>query len=296
MRSFKNIKSSYNFTDEDALRLADLKPLMEERTEEVMDSLYDWIMGSRDTAEFFNDETRQKHVFGAIRVWFHDLFSGKYDSRYYERLIRIGVVHVKRGVEAHFMNRAVGVVRNLCIEIICASGLDEQVRHITSFEKLLDINLDVITSSYIEEEIRTYSPVYKVKSALVDFAEKFTQAANLILVLALIGLTLGVLAIFYIDVSHILEGDLAGGIISALGTLLILWVIIELMNTEIAHLKGGKFRISVFIGVALVTIIREAMIAILKHEQVEFMQYVIAAILVVGVVYWLVAKTEEKGT
>ena len=102
------------------------------------------------------------------------------------------------------------------------------------------------------------------------------------------------LAIFYIDVSNILEGDLAGGIISALGTLLILWVIIELMNTEIAHLKGGKFRISVFIGVALVTIIREAMIAILKHERVEFMQYVIAAILVVGVVYWLVAKTEEK--
>lgn len=296
MRSFKDIKESYDFTEEDAERLASLRPLMEGHSEAVMESLYDWIMGSKATARFFTEELRQRHVFGAQKQWFLDLFSGNYDSRYYERLIKIGIVHVKSGVDAHFMNRAVSLVRNLCIDILCKSGeLEEKTQTIISFEKLLDINLDVITSSYIEEEIRTYSPMYKVKSALVDFAERFTQVANLALVLALMGLTIGVLGLFYLDVKTLFAGDLAGGIISALGSLLILWVMIELMNTEISHLRGGKFRISVFIGVALVTIIRETMIATLKHERSEVLQYLIASILVIGLVYWLVTKSEDKG-
>ncbi len=294
MRSFREIKESYNFTPEDAERLLALKPLMEERTGEVMESLHEWIMGSKATARFFTEESRQRHVFEAIRIWFLGLFSGNYDSRYYERLIRIGVVHVKSGVEAHFMNRAVSVVRNICVRIICCSEEPDAPEVLISFEKLLDINLDVITSSYIEEEIRTYSPMYKVKSALVTFAERFTQVANLTLVLSLIGLTIGVLALFYLDVKKLVDGELESGIISALGSLLLLWVMIELMNTEISHLKGGKFRISVFVGVALVTLIRETMIATLAHEKVTVITYLIAAVLVIGVVYWLVSKTEDK--
>jgi uncharacterized membrane protein (DUF373 family) len=49
-----------------------------------------------------------------------------------------------------------------------------------------------------------------------------------------------------------------------------------------------------FIGVALVTIIRETMIATLKHEKPEAVYYLIASILVIGIVYWLVTKSEEK--
>jgi hypothetical protein len=37
------------------------------------------------------------------------------------------------------------------------------------------------------------------------------------------------------------------------------------------------------------------MIATLKHEKPEIIYYLIAAIFVIGVVYWLVRKTEERG-
>jgi uncharacterized membrane protein (DUF373 family) len=296
MRSFREIKQNYRFTPEDEKRLEGMRPLMEEHVDEVMSTLSLWIMGTMGAAKFFTDESRKKHVFGAQREWFLELFSGNYDNRYYEKLIRIGATHVKQNVDAHYMNRAVNLVKNACIGIVQKIEEDkvEATNKIISMGKILDISLDVITTSYIEEELRTYSPVYKVKSALIGFSERFSQTTNLILVLALIGLTIGVVWLFVEDVMHIITGDVERGIISALGSMLLLWLMIELMNTEISHLKGGKFHISVFVGVALVTMIRETMIATLKHEKPESIYYLIAAILVIGFVFWIVTRAEEK--
>ncbi len=296
MRSFKEMLASYEFTAEDEKLLLEMRPLMEDRIDEVMNALNDWMTGSPETADFFTDESRKKHIFEAQRNWFLGLFSGKYDQRYYDQLIKIGTVHVRNAVRAHYMNRAVNIVRASCIGILSACDGYEgaAARRIISFEKILDISLDVITSSYIEEEIRTYSPVYKVQSALINFSERFSQATNLVLVLALIGLTISVIGLFASDVIRMFSGDLEDGIIGALGSLLILWLMIELMSTEIAHLKGGKFHISVFVGVAMVTMIRETMIATLKHENATTIYPLIAATMTLGVVYWLIARTEGK--
>lgn len=299
MRTFKEIKDNYRFTPEHSRRLVEMRPVMEEHADVIMSNLSLWIMGTKGTAEFFSEESRQRHVFEAQKKWFLDIFAGNYDSRYYEKLVRIGSIHVKYNVDAHYMNRSINIIRNSCIDILNRTVEDkgELADKIVSLDKILDINLDVITLSYIEEEIKIYSPVYKVKNVLVSFSEKFSQIMNLILVLALIGLTLGVVWLFVSDIKGLLTGDIEmeRGIISALGSMLIFWVMIELMNTEISHLKGAKFQISVFIGVALVTIIRETMIATLKHENPEVIYYLVAAILVIGVVYWLVRKTEDRG-
>ncbi len=296
MRSFKEIKRNYNFTPEDEKRLASLTELMSDHADKAMDALHSWILQTKDAAKFFTDENRKKHIFGAQKIWFVDLFSGTYDGRYYERLIRIGQAHVRTFVDAHYMNRSVNIIRNFCIDIL-NNNLDdaeERAKTIISVEKILDINLDVITSSYIEEELRSFSPAYKVKNALVSFSERFSQVMNLVLILILMGLTIGVVGMIIFDIQKIFTVNIEQGIISTLGSLLILWVMIELMSTEISHLKGGKFYISVFIGVALVTIIRETMIATLKQEKPEMVYYLIAAVLAIGVVYWLVKRTEVK--
>lgn len=298
MRSFREIKLHYNFTAEDEKRLVSLQNLMTENADRAMDALHSWILQTKEAAVFFSDDNRKSHIFGAQKKWFLNLFSGNYDNNYYESLIRIGQTHVKKLVDAHFMNRSVNIIRNFCVNIISnhIENMDEQARLLISVEKILDINLDIITSSYIEEEIKTYSPAYKVKSALLSFSEHFSQFMNLILILALITLTLGVVGLLVYDVRSIIVGNFKHGIISALGSLLLLWVIIELINTEITHLKkSGKLHISLFIGVALVTVIREIMITVkLQEPEIEVVYYLIAAILGIGLIYWLVKKTEDK--
>lgn len=118
MRSFKEIKHNYRFTEDDEKRLVALRPLMEAKADEVMATLSLWIMGTKGAAKYFTEESRQKHVFGAQREWFLDLFSGQYDNHYYEKLIRIGATHVRQNVDAHYMNRSINLVKNACIGII----------------------------------------------------------------------------------------------------------------------------------------------------------------------------------
>jgi uncharacterized membrane protein (DUF373 family) len=294
MHSFKEIKHDYRFTEDDQKRLAALQPMMTEHAEEIMSTLNLWFMGTRGTSTSFTAETLQTHVFKTQKVWFEELFSGTYGNRFYEQLIKIGAAHVRRNIDVHYLQRAANLIKNACTGIL--AGREEPAAEIASnvisVGKIIDISLNVIVSAYIEEEIRIYSPVYKVRSALLSFSERFSQATNFMLVFALIGLTLGVVWLFLRDVINIFSGDIEQGIISSLGSMLLLWLMIELMNTEISHLKGGKFHISVFVGVALVTMIRETMIATLRHEKPEAVYYLIAAILVIGFVYWIVSKSE----
>lgn len=296
MRSFKDIKHDYRFTEEDEYRLATMRQLMQDNSEEIMGTVKLWFQGTTGAVKLFSEESLRHHAFDVQKEWFLELFSGHYGNRYYDKLIRIGNEHVRRSIDIHYLHRVVNIIKNSCIGIIQKTVDDrtDATDKIISVGKILDISLDVIMTAYVEEEMRIYSPVYKVKSALITFSEKFSQTTNMVLVFALIGLTLGVVWLFVQDVMHLFSGDLERGIISSLGSMLMLWLMIELMNTEISHLKGGKFHISVFVGVALVTLIRETMIATLKHERPESIYYLIAAILVVGFVYWLVVRTENK--
>ncbi|MGD0281058.1 MAG: protoglobin domain-containing protein [Dissulfurispiraceae bacterium] len=295
MRSFKEIKHDYRFAEDDQKRLAALQPLMEEHAEEIMSTLNLWFIGTKGVSTFFTAEALKKHIFETQKKWFSKLFSGVYDNRFYEQLTRIGATHVRQNVDIHYLQRAANIIKNSCTGIL--SNMEEPAAEITSniicVGKIIDISMSIIISAYIEEEIRLYSPVYKVKSALITFSERFSQAANFMLVFALIGLTLGVVWLFLRDVIDVFHGNMEQGIISSLGSMLLLWLMIELLNTEISHLKGGRFHISVFVGVALVTMIRETMIATLRHEQPGAVYYLVAAIFVVGFVYWIVTKTEE---
>jgi hypothetical protein len=271
MRSFKEIKSHYDFSSEYEPLLLSLKDLIHEHVDVDLGALQSWVLKINETASFFSDSDKRQYVFESYKKWFHLLFPATYDTKYCEKLLRIVQTHVRVSVDAHYMNRAINLVRNCCIDILNRNieDAENRTRLPSSVEKILDMNLDVITASYIEEELRTYFPACRVRNVLISFAERFDQTMNLVLVLALIGLTLGVIALFARDLKDLVAVGTEHGIITSLGSLLVLWFMIELMNTEINHLKGGKFRISVFASVALVAFIRDTVIMTLKQEAIK---------------------------
>jgi len=298
MYSMQEIKGHYNFSDEEAETLKSLLPIATKNRGLMIDEFYDYLLGIPETAAFLQEDQLLKRLKNSHGEWFVSLFRGTYDNQYLHELQRVGQMHVKIGLNAHFVNAAMQVVRRFSVGMIRENfpEREERRRNTEAIEKILDINLDIITASYIEEELKKVFISYSLESKLIKATERFTYGLNLVLVLALVGVSLSVVALFIWEIAHIFKGDVEKGILSALGTLLILWMMIELMDNEIKTLKGGRFNILVFIGVVIVAIIREVLISTLRHDILTTQVFLAGTLLILGIVYYLVAKSQRSPT
>ena len=297
-QSIESIKAHYNFTSRDVENLRAIWPIVESHREKFPAAFYNFIKGFEDTAKFLKDEEVISRHQEALKRWFTNLFSGDYGGMYLRELQRVGLVHVEIKLQAHYVNASMHFVKDFIFCILDDAVRDAEERDYLkgSVGKILDINLDIMTSSFIVEEKKAHILPAKVEGLLIQFARRASYGMNLVLVLGLVGLGIMVLGLFTYDVTHILEGNIEKGILTTLGSLLMLWVVIELMETEIRHLKGGRFAIKVFVSVALVAVIRKILVSSLSTEQgsIETQLALIAAVAVLGAVYWLVAKVDDN--
>jgi len=81
---------------------------------------------------------------------------------------------------------------------------------------------------------------------------------HIVISLALVSATALLAALFFYDIYLAIQGhSLIKGFLHALGILLLLWTMVELINTELDHLRGGAIDVAIFIEVALVVVVRE---------------------------------------
>jgi uncharacterized membrane protein (DUF373 family) len=297
MVTIDELKRHYLFTDEDAAQLKSLQPLAEAQKKAITDALYDHLLGIPETAEFLMDDAVLNRLKISQQAWLVDLFSGQYDNHYLRKLEKIGLAHVRIGLNAHFVNCAMNFIRQALVNLIRDTYPDRETRRrlTDATEKILDANLDVMSASYLEEELKKEFVSHRLESKLVRATERFTYGLNLILVVALAGVSLLVVVQFGWDLLHIFDGNIEKGVLSALGTLLILWMMIELMGNEIRNLKGGRFNILLFVGVIMVALIREILISTLRHDALETQAFLAGTLLILGIVYFLVSKSQRGG-
>jgi uncharacterized membrane protein (DUF373 family) len=295
MVTAKKIKAHYEFTAEEEKILGNLDPLMREHRDRFAQDFYDYILSNEDMAVFFHEQEKlDKHKM-LIAAWFMRLFSGNYDEIYFRDLHRIGKIHVEINLDGHFVNSAMTRVRTFITEII-VSHVDQEVQEetILAINKILDINLDVLTSSYRQAELKKYFISARAETALVASMERFTHGLNLVLALALVVVSIGVIALFIHDVLNFFEGGkLETSVVAGLGSLLIIWMMIELLGTEIHHLKGRKIPIKIFIGIVLVAFIRKVLVGSLGHGNLMDDGIRILTLFVLALVYWLISRADR---
>jgi uncharacterized membrane protein (DUF373 family) len=295
--AIERIKENYNFSDWDANLLMKLAPIMEDKSDDFVEQFYKKAMQFKNASKYLkNDKIVEKHN-DKIKEWFLKLFNGPFDDDYLYYLESIGFSHVKVELPSHYVNVCISFFREYCTEIILKeiAASKERTDMMLAIGKILDMNLDILTSSYIEEEKNIFFISKKAENKLISFARRFSYGLNLVLVMGLVILGLTVLGLFAYDLTHIFAGNIEKGLIATLGSLLMLWVVIELVDTEIDHLKGAKFSVKVFISVAMVAVIRKILVASLKSEPaaIEAQYSLIAALAVLGFVFWIVTKSEK---
>jgi len=295
METIELVKTHYHFSEQDVENLLFLRPMLEQYAEDFVVEFYHVIKEFRGVDKYLKNEATIKRHQTALKKWYKNLFAGDYGPDYIKGLEKVGLAHVRIDLPAHFVNAAFHFVKDFISAKIYNEVPDSSRCFLLqrSAIKLLDINLDVFTSSFIKEEKKFFLSK-KVESGLVQAANRFTYGLNLVLVLGLVAIGVMVIVLFGYDMAAVFHGHIEEGLLRTLGTLLMLWVVIELMDTEIRHLEHGGFDVKVFVSVALVAVIRDILITTLRHhEAVETRLTLIAAVAVLGGVYWLISKTER---
>lgn len=295
MESMAKLRDQYHFTDDDAANLHDLLPVAEEYLSSLAGHFMNYLYENPETERIVLKNSDKDRLEAFHRHWFRTLFSGAYDQEYLRSLKRIGQAHVRVGLPVHYVNASMSHVRHAIQHMIHDTFEDRDQRRMfrESVDKILDMNLAVMTSSYRDAEMSKVFVSRSLESGLIRLSERFTYGLNLVLVLSLAGLSIGVVGLFVSDILQIFSGKPEKAIFSALGSMLILWMMIELLENEIKNLKGGSFNILVFVGVVVVAMVREILISTLRHDDLKTQAFLTLTLLALGVVYFLISKAQK---
>jgi len=249
------------------------------------------------TTEFLNQFKKE------IATWYDQLFKAKYDTAYLNYLLSLGERFVDYGFSPHHIVVLMDLIRNYfntkIFDLIRATQDEEEIERLRgalkSLNKVLDLNLDVVISHYVDVETQKLLALGRLGKWILKTASRFGLLLDSIILFGLIALAFFIVYMLINDVVHIFGGAMAHGVIAALGDLLILWTILELLNSQIKFMLGGEFAISSFVSVALAATIREALIASLEpNKPVEFKLTIALIILVLGFVFGIVKWFEIR--
>lgn len=292
MQNYKSLKEDCKFTDKEAQILKELQPKMEHLAEEFLDGFYDYIWGFGKTAQFLKNKEIITYHREKIKEWFINLFSGKYDLMYFTNLYKIGEIHVKIGLPTHYVNSAFTYVRTFILINIEKNNENKEhyLEQLRAVEKIIDINLDVLTSSYREEEIGKFLSLSKVEKNILSGLKKFNSYINYFLAGALALVAFFAIGLFVYDIYLLFFSDIGmeKGILSILGSLLVLWAAIELIHEEIKHLQGKGFALGAFIMLAMAALIRKVLIYSLSSDKSDELLVIAGVIVGLSIAYWLV--------
>ncbi len=295
MRSFSDLQARYRFTSNDESHLKTILPIADENSTIFKIEFNKELVSYKRIREFFPDNESLERHGELITEWFLMLFSGPFDSNYTKYIRSIARAHVKSGVPIYYITDAMNFVRDFCISMIDDNvELSVRSKLKRSTNRIIDMNLGILTSEHLDRYIEKRDFMQKVEGGIIRFSKRFTQILNIVLIISLVLISIGIMADIIINLLRIREIGVQNGVIGALGSVLVLWVMIEITDTEISHLKGKRIPISAFIGVALVAFVRESLVSTVSIEK-NYLTTVITvfAILLLGITYWLVKKKER---
>ncbi len=129
----------------------------------------------------------------------------------------------------------------------------------------------------------------KFECTVAALMKPFTRFLNFFFCLCLVITVLMTLVIFFNDIYQIfITGNFSAGTIHALGALLILWTLSELLNSEIRHLHGEPIKVGLFVEVAIAAMVRKLLIYSTEGISLQDGAIYLASLLVLGIVFWLI--------
>jgi signal transduction histidine kinase len=152
---FRMLQSYVDWSERDAERIRELRPLLEPHLAEVVTDFYAAIDRYEATRRVLRGGSDQsERLREALKRWLWDLLSGPYDSGYVSRRWRAGWRHVEIGLPAVFTHVAMARLRFKLAEVLrCVwpASAEQLNDSMESLNKLLDLDLALIEDAYQTE-------------------------------------------------------------------------------------------------------------------------------------------------
>jgi uncharacterized membrane protein (DUF373 family) len=204
---------------------------------------------------------------------------------------------MKIGLPTHYVNSAFTFVRTFILKHIEEDYANkaEHINVINAVEKIVDMNLDSLTSSYRQEELGRFLSLSKIEKKMLIGLKEFNSYINYFLAGALAIVAFFSIGLFLYDIYLLFFTDMKieQGILTVLGSLLVLWATIELIHEEINHLQGKGFAIGAFIMLAMAALIRKVLIYSLSSEKGKELLVIGVVIVGLALAYWLVGAKKK---
>lgn len=294
---YTEILERFDFAETDMEYMISVKEQMQGFEESFINEVLRYLQKDLSfTAEYGN--IVDKLNTSKLSTWYNGIISGKLNGSFSEFVSDFNLQHIPKGTfSGERIAELFSFIRiwfqNRLIEI-CECEWDYK-GILKAYTKVINAAIYVTMNTYVPRE-KSISNTSKMKNKILIWAEKASLITHSMLLVFLMIMTIAGVG-FFIWSLWDLQGVAPDKLfVTALGSLLVLWVLIELINSEIQMLKGDKFKISIFVGVVLIAFIREVLIMTLKHDasNTKTMVLMLGGILVLGVTYWMLAKSEER--
>lgn len=144
-------KALFNFGFEDVKLLQAVRPVIEERIDELVARFYEAQTSEPDIALLIGDADTLARLRSAQRKYVLGLFSGAYNLEYVNNRLRIGLVHKRIGVEPKLYLAAVHTLKLLVIDLLRRVLSEERALKGTldAVEKLIMFDIALVFETYI---------------------------------------------------------------------------------------------------------------------------------------------------
>ncbi|AKV00824.1 Methyl-accepting chemotaxis protein [Labilithrix luteola] len=165
---FERLKVFLDFTDSDVRNLVELKPVIAKHGPTITARFYERLGQTTDTARLVEGRV------GALQkthlAWLNSLVGGTYDEAYLASRWRIGLAHVRVGLDPHWVEGVMSFIRSAGIDAITAelAGTPTAGAHTASFVKACDLDMLTINLSYAEDRLDRLTTFTGMKRGLIE--------------------------------------------------------------------------------------------------------------------------------
>jgi len=165
-QDFVEMKSFLNFGNEDVENLKRLAPVFAKHGRDITTRFYQTLERFPATAKLIDgrvDALQKTHA-----QWMSELFSGEYEEAYFDRRVKIGMVHVRIGLPPYFVEAVMNFIRTEGLLAIHEEMPEEGDELGTSLLKILDLDLILINMAYSEERLDRVSSFTGMSRKLIE--------------------------------------------------------------------------------------------------------------------------------